>query len=119
MMPSFMRGEITQAVRGVKNESSNSLPRAGVSRQFVPMNRNPVDVALQHVSETKHLLDALLTSSESFDYPTAKQALKALHKKSRELAKVRAELLEQAAAATPRNVLRLPAQPNPQPAVRV
>lgn len=71
------------------------------------MNRNPVDVALQHVSETKHLLDALITSSESFDYQKAKLALKALEKKSRELAKARAELLAQSAASTPANIVAL------------
>lgn len=76
------------------------------------MNCNPVDVALQHVSETKHLLDTLITSSESFDYPKAKQALKALQKKSRELAKIRAELLQQSAAALPENVLTLPSPAN-------
>jgi hypothetical protein len=72
------------------------------------MNCNPVDVALQHVSETKHLLDTLITSSESFDYPKAKLALKALQKKSRELARVQAELLRQSTTEMPANVLRLP-----------
>ena len=71
------------------------------------MNRNPVDVALQHVSETKRLLDTLLTSSESFDYRKAKLALKALHEKSRELEKVRAELLAQSTVALPSNVVAI------------
>ena len=72
------------------------------------MNRHPVDVALQHVSETKHLLDALITSSESFDYRKAKLALKALQEKSRELGKLRTELLAQSAIALPSNVVAIP-----------
>ena len=71
------------------------------------MNRNPIDVALQHVNETKHLLDALITSSESFDYQKAKGALRALQKKSRELGKLRASLLAEL-ADVPQNVLALP-----------
>ena len=73
------------------------------------MNFNPVDLALQHVSETKHLLDALLTSSEQFDYHKAKAALLALHKKSRELTKLQSELRMASMAAAPRNVVMLPA----------
>jgi hypothetical protein len=71
------------------------------------MNCHPVDLALQHVSETKHLIDALITSSESFDYSKAKLALKALEKKSRELARVRSELLAEATAVAPANVVPL------------
>jgi hypothetical protein len=72
------------------------------------MNRHPVDLALQHVSETKHLLDALITSSESFDYRKAKLALKALQEKSRELGKLRTELLAQSAIGLPSNVIAIP-----------
>jgi len=71
------------------------------------MNCNPVDLALKHVSEAKHLLDSLITSSESFDYEKAKLALKALQEKSRELAKVRAELLAQSTATLPTNVVAI------------
>lgn len=71
------------------------------------MNRNPVDVALQHVNETKHLLDALITSSETFDYPKAKLALQTLQKKSRELGKLRATLLGEI-VDRPENILALP-----------
>jgi hypothetical protein len=71
------------------------------------MNRNPIDVALQHVNETMHLLDALITSSESFDYNQAKQALAALQKKSRALGKLRSELLADIADA-PQYVLAFP-----------
>ena len=71
------------------------------------MHSNPVDLALKHVSETKHLLDALITSSESFDYHKAKLALKALEAKSRELGKVRAELLAQSTVSLPSNVVAM------------
>jgi len=71
------------------------------------MNRHPVDLALYHVSEAKHLLDALITSSETFDYPKAKLALKALQQKTRDLEKARAELLAQSAAFAPANVVAL------------
>jgi hypothetical protein len=67
-----------------------------------------MDVALQHVNETKHLLDALITSSESFDYRKAKLALRALQEKSRELGKLRAKLLTDL-TDVPQNVLILPA----------
>jgi hypothetical protein len=72
------------------------------------MNCNPVDIALQHVSETKHLIDSLITSSESFDYPKAKLALAALAKKARELERVRAQLLAETSQAVPANVVVLP-----------
>ena len=77
------------------------------------MNGNPIDLALQHVSETRHLLDALLTSSEQFDYPKAKAALRALHKKSRELTRLQAELRAASMVDAPRNVLILPMTPSP------
>ena len=71
------------------------------------MHCNPVDLALKHVSETKHLLDALITSSESFDYHKAKLALKALQEKARELGKARAELLAQSTVRLPSNVIAI------------
>ena len=75
------------------------------------MNGNPIDLALQHISETRHLLDALLTSSEQFDYPKAKVALLALHKKSRELTRLQAELRSASMTDAPRNVVMLPTLP--------
>jgi hypothetical protein len=59
------------------------------------MRRNPVDFALQHVVETRNLLETLLTSSESFDYLAAKKALARLRKKTRELGKFQAKLQDQ------------------------
>jgi hypothetical protein len=56
------------------------------------MKENPLDLALRHVFETRSLLESLITSSESFDYIKAKEALLELQKKSRQLAKVQAQL---------------------------
>jgi hypothetical protein len=71
------------------------------------MNACPLDLALQHISETKHLLEQLIQSSESFDYPKAKLALKDLQRKHRALAKAQSELLRQQANARP-NVTFVP-----------
>ena len=49
-------------------------------------------LALRHINETRQMLDALITSSESFDYPKAKLALQALERKSRDLARLSAKL---------------------------
>jgi hypothetical protein len=56
------------------------------------MNVDPVSIALQNITETKHLLQALITSSESFDYFKAKATLDLLDKKVKHLAKVQAQL---------------------------
>jgi hypothetical protein len=74
------------------------------------MNLDPVDLALRHVSETKNLLETLITSSESFDYQKAKLTLKELEKKSRELGKVKAALQMQSPLAA--NVVMLPVTRN-------
>jgi hypothetical protein len=71
------------------------------------MNSDALDLALRHVSETKQLLESLITSSESFDYPKAKLALTALQKKTRELARVKSALAAQK-HPLPSNVLVLP-----------
>jgi hypothetical protein len=76
------------------------------------VNSEPLDVALRHINEAKQLLDVLLTSSESFDYPRAKIALKELQKKSRELGKARAAIEAARTAAMPPNVLRVPFRAN-------
>lgn len=62
------------------------------------MNVDSLDVALRNVSETKALLETLIHSSESFDYPNAKQALKALQRKTRELGRLQG-VLEQSRPA--------------------
>jgi hypothetical protein len=83
------------------------LQPPSLSGKSLAMNGNPIDLALQHISETKHLLDGLLTSSEQFDYPKAKVALQALHRKARELSKVRAELESLSTVHAPANVVML------------
>ena len=83
------------------------------------MHLNPVDIALQHVSETKNLLDALITSSESFDYRKAKSALKALQRKTHELGKLKVELQAQSMEIAPTNVLVFPTTSNTRPASRL
>jgi hypothetical protein len=56
------------------------------------MNVDPVSLALQNITETKHLLQTLITSSETFDYFKAKATLDLLDKKVKHLAKVQAQL---------------------------
>ena len=59
--------------------------------------------ALKEIGETKDLLEALINSSESFDYPKAKAVLQELTCKVRQLAKARAKL-EALHRSTPRNI---------------
>ena len=59
------------------------------------MSSDPVQLALREITETKHLLEALIISSESFDYCAAKAALGSLQKKVRSLGKLQAELSAQ------------------------
>jgi hypothetical protein len=56
------------------------------------MNVDPVSLALQNITETKRLLETLVTSSESFDYFKAKATLALLDKKVKHLAQVQAQL---------------------------
>jgi hypothetical protein len=51
---------------------------------------DPLAAAFQSVIETKNLLDLLVTSSESFNYPQAKIALKKLQRQQQELVKLMA-----------------------------
>jgi hypothetical protein len=59
------------------------------------MHSDPVDIALREITETKRLLEALIISSEAFDYYAAKAALVCLQKKLRSLGKLQAELSAQ------------------------
>ncbi len=56
------------------------------------MNKNPLAVALREIVETKSLLELLITSSESFDYPQAKITLNKLNRKVHDLAKLQKQL---------------------------
>ncbi|HYE31290.1 MAG TPA: hypothetical protein VEH27_07680 [Methylomirabilota bacterium] len=58
-------------------------------------SQTPVRIALREIRETRALIEALVVSSESFDYIKAKEALGTLTKKARHLAKLE-EALEQA-----------------------
>jgi hypothetical protein len=51
-----------------------------------------LELALRHITETERLLEQLLLSSESFDYPHAKKCLQELRRKSRELGKAKNEM---------------------------
>jgi hypothetical protein len=59
------------------------------------MTPDPIELALREIADTKHLLEALITSSEAFDYPSAKVALGTLRKKVRTLGRLQAELSAQ------------------------
>jgi hypothetical protein len=56
---------------------------------------DPVNLSLKEITETKHLLETLITSSESFDYVGAKAALQQLREKVRILGKFQADLFQQ------------------------
>ena len=51
---------------------------------------DPLSTALKEIVATRNIVESLITSSETFDYPKAKAALKELDRKARNLAKVRA-----------------------------
>ena len=53
---------------------------------------DPLAVALQQIAETRRILETLITSSESFDYPKAKIALRELNRKVRDLARIEGRL---------------------------
>jgi len=55
------------------------------------MNHDPVAVALRELTEARNLLEALITSSESFDYLQAQVVLKKLQRKTRELGRYQAK----------------------------
>jgi hypothetical protein len=58
------------------------------------MNRHPLQLSIREITETKRLLEKLLSSSESFDYIAAKAALVELRRKIRVLGKLQADLSE-------------------------
>jgi hypothetical protein len=71
------------------------------------MIADPLDVALREVTETKRLLESLLTSSESFDYIRAKAILAELRVKVRVLGRTQAELATRQSAG-PRIIVPFP-----------
>jgi hypothetical protein len=56
------------------------------------MKEHPIDVAVRNLFEARILLEKLITSSETFDYIAAKEALRELQIKSKKLAGVQAGL---------------------------
>ncbi len=56
------------------------------------MNSDPIDIAIRNISETRQMLERLITSSESFDYHLAKVALVDLQNRTKTLARLQAEL---------------------------
>ena len=65
------------------------------------MNPDPLSVALREVTDCKRLLETLITSSETFDYPKAKVALKQINRKVRELGKLQTQWQEQLKRSQP------------------
>ena len=57
--------------------------------------------AVREIAETKALVERLITSSESFDYPQAKIVLKQLDRKVRSLGKLQAKLQRRQETAQP------------------
>ncbi len=55
------------------------------------MSTDPIAIALREIAETKTLLESLILSSESFDYPKAKAVLKLLDHKLRDLCRLEAQ----------------------------
>lgn len=69
------------------------------------MKSDPIDIARQNIVETRNLLESLILSSEQFDYPKAKAALKKLQKKVRDLSQLEARFKsESPARLRPANV---------------
>jgi hypothetical protein len=65
------------------------------------MNNDPLGLALQEITETKTLLERLITSSESFDYLQAHVALKTLNRKMRQLGRLQSKMRAEIAATSP------------------
>ena len=53
------------------------------------MSIDPLSTALREIAETRALLESIIISSERFDYPKAKLALRELTKKVRALGKTK------------------------------
>ncbi|MBA4147031.1 MAG: hypothetical protein H0X66_02875 [Verrucomicrobia bacterium] len=62
-------------------------------------NSDPIDIALRNISETRQMVERLITSSETFDYIQAKAALIELQKKVKNLAQLQTELTARRAKA--------------------
>ena len=65
------------------------------------MNPDPLSVALREVTECKRLLETLITSSETFDYPKAKVALKQINRKVRDITRLQTRWQEELKKSQP------------------
>jgi hypothetical protein len=70
------------------------------------MNGNLLALAVREVAEAKDILQSLIVSSESFDYPKAKLALKTLQQKVRTLERLQTGL-EAELPPLPKNIPNL------------
>jgi hypothetical protein len=77
------------------------------------MKSDPLTTALRSVAETKHLVEALIFSSESFDYPKAKKTLTLLERKVKELGRLQSEMEAFAHARQP-NIQVVNFRPGPE-----
>jgi hypothetical protein len=62
------------------------------------MISDPIDIAMREVAETRYLVEAFITSSETFDHLRAKATLQELRTKVRALGKLQARLSAQQGA---------------------
>ncbi len=56
------------------------------------MKSDPLTTALRSIAETKHLVEALILSSESFNYSKAKKTITLLDRKIKELGRLQSEM---------------------------
>jgi hypothetical protein len=59
------------------------------------MSADPIDIAIREITETRRLIEALILSSESFDYNRAKATLEELRLKAKSLGRIQADLMVQ------------------------
>ena len=58
------------------------------------VRKDPLELAIRKISETRNLLQLLITSSESFDYLKAKATIRELQTKIQELGRLQSDLKE-------------------------
>jgi hypothetical protein len=59
------------------------------------ISSEPMEIALREITDTKRLLEGLITSSQSFDYVRAKATFEELRLKVKVLGRFQAELIAQ------------------------
>lgn len=75
-----------------------------------PTFTDPTRQALSKITKARQILDEVVTSSESFDYPKAKKGLKELQKMIRELSREEARLCASFNAGSTAHVVPFPVQ---------